>query len=123
MNIIEKVEKHFSIEFTDTWVEGRETGKPGKKIAANDYAHYIYEDTTADGYYIYISTNDPNNIIVEENVFYLHDSDIFEELLGVLIDEENKIDPGSKIYINMDTCDGEDWLEVACDHIVESLDL
>ena len=109
MNIIEKVEKHFSIEFTYTW--------------AKDCSHYIYEQDTADGYPVYISTNDPNNIIVEENVFYLHDSDIFEELLGVLIDEENKIDPGSKIYINMGCPDVEDWLWAACDYIVESLDL
>jgi len=107
MNIIEKVEKHFSIEFTYTW--------------AKDCSHYIYEQDTADGYPVYISTNDPNNIIVENNVFYLHENDIVYELLYLA--QENKIDPGSKIYINMDTCDGEDWLEVACDHIVESLDL
>jgi len=109
MDNIDKVEKHFSIEFTYTW--------------AKDCSHYIYEQDTADGYTVYISTNDPNNIIFEENVFYLHDNDIVYELSAVLNDKENKIDPGSKIYINMENCDGEDWLEVACDHIVESLGL
>ena len=41
----EKIEKHFSIELTDTWAKG--------------YSHYIYEESTADGYTVYISTDDP----------------------------------------------------------------
>ena len=101
----EKVEKHFSIEFTDDW--------------AKDCSHYIYEETTADGYTIYISTDDPANVDVNENVFY-YDNDLGAELVRALI--VDKIDPGSKIHIGM-LNDGEYWIEDAYVEIIEKLDL
>ena len=105
MNNKEKVEKHFSIEFTDTW--------------ANDYAHYIYEDTTADDYIIYISTDDPNNLIIGHHVFR-DDNDLGFELVRAVI--QAKIEPGSKIYIGM-LQDGDYWIEEAYLEIIAELDL
>ena len=101
----EKVEKHFSIEFTDTW--------------AKDCSHYIYEESTADGYTVYISTHDTANVDVNENVFYYH-NDLGAELVRAIVDD--KIEPGSKIHISM-LNDGEYWIEDAYVEIIESLDL
>ena len=102
----EKIEKHFSIEITDTW--------------ANDYSHYIYEESTADGYTVYISTDDPVNAPdINENVFY-YDNDLAAELVTAIVD--NKIESGSKIYISM-LYDGETWIDDAYDEIIEKLDL
>jgi hypothetical protein len=101
----EKVEKHFSIKFTDDW--------------AKDCSHYIYEESTADGYTVYISTDDPANVDVNENVFY-YDNDLGAELVRAIVDD--KIDPGSKIHIGM-LNDGEYWIEDAYGEIIEKLDL
>lgn len=101
----EKVEKHFSIEITDDW--------------AKDYSHYIYEETTADNYIVYISTDDPANVSVNKNVFYF-DNDLAAELVRAIVDD--KIAPGSKIYIGM-LNDGEYWIEDAYFEIIEKLDL
>ena len=38
---------------------------------------YIYEESTADGYSVWIATSDPNNIVINEHVYY-YDSDLVE---------------------------------------------
>ena len=105
MNNKQKVEKHFSIELIDAW--------------ADNCYHYIYEEATADGYTVFISTSNPNNIIVEENIFY-YDSELSQALKNAIV--VNKIPPNSKIYIGM-LNDGECWIEEAMIDIVESLGL
>jgi len=57
--------KHFNVQFTDEW-----TGKA-------DF--YIYEESTADGYSVFIATYDQNRVSVNENVYY-YDSDLGDAL-------------------------------------------
>lgn len=101
----EKVEKHFSIEFTDTW--------------ATDCSHYIYEENTADGYTVYVSTHNAISVDISEDV-HQYDNDLAAELVTVIVDD--KIAPGSKIYISM-LNDGDSWIEYAFEDIIEKLDL
>jgi hypothetical protein len=57
----ESVLKHFNIEFTDDY--------------RGDADFYVYEESTADGYSVYIATHDQNSVNVNENVYY-YDSDL-----------------------------------------------
>jgi len=41
----------------------------------DDADFYIYEETTADGYTIYVATSDPSNIDISEEVYY-YDTDL-----------------------------------------------
>ena len=50
-----KTQNYFNFKLTDDW-------------GLQDF--YIYEESTADGYSIYIATHDINNICVNENVYY-----------------------------------------------------
>ena len=61
----ESVLKHFNVEFTDRF----------------DYNadFYIYEESTADGYSVFIATYNPSSISVNENVYY-YDSDLGDAL-------------------------------------------
>ena len=61
----EAVLKHFSVEFTDDY------------SSSADF--YIYEESTADGYSVFIATYDQNRISVNENVYY-YDSDLSDAL-------------------------------------------
>ena len=45
-HVMKVVCKHFDLELTDTW--------------SSDCDHYIYEESTADGYTVYVSTHDAN---------------------------------------------------------------
>ena len=63
----ESVLKHFSVEFTDSY--------------GDSVDFYIYEESTADGYSVYVATHDQNVVNVNENVYY-YDSD----LSGALVD-------------------------------------
>ena len=56
--------KHFNVKFTDEW-----TGA--------DF--YIYEESTADGYSVFIATHNQNSVNVNENVYY-YDSDLGDAL-------------------------------------------
>ena len=61
----DNVLKHYGVELTDRWT------------AKADY--YIYEETTKDGYTVYVATNDTNSISVCEDIYY-YDSDLDEKL-------------------------------------------
>ena len=61
----EAVLKHFSVEFTDDY------------SSSADF--YIYEESTADGYSVFIATYDQNRVSVNENVYY-YDSDLGDAL-------------------------------------------
>ena len=56
---------YYDAELTDQWRENCE--------------YYIYEESTADGYTVYISTSDTRNICVNENIHY-YESSLGEEL-------------------------------------------
>ena len=66
--------KHFDLELTDTW--------------SPDCSHYIYEENTADGYSVYISTHDINKINVNENVYY-YDSDMCAAFKQAVYDNDH----------------------------------
>ena len=87
--------KHFNLELTDDW--------------SNDCDHYIYEESTADGYSVYVSTHDGSgNICVSENVFY-YDNDLAEEFKQAIYDNDHG---DAKIYLSM-LHDGEYWIQDA----------
>jgi len=57
----ESVLKHFGIEFTDDY--------------CSDADFYVYEESTADGYSVFIATHNQSSVNVNENVYY-YDSDL-----------------------------------------------
>ena len=75
--------KHFDLELTDDW--------------SNDRDHYIYEENTADGYTVYVSTHDAGSVCVSENVFY-YDNDLGAELKQAIYDNDHS---DVKIYLSM----------------------
>lgn len=96
--------KHFDLELTDDW--------------SNDCSHYIYEESTADGYSVYVSTHDGNgNICVSENVFY-YDNDLASEFKQAIYDNDYG---DAKIYLSM-LHDGEYWIQDAIQDLYMELD-
>jgi len=69
---------YYHAEITDDW-----------NISAD---FHIYEETTADGYTVYVATHDDRNINVAENVHY-YDNNLGEELTQAIVD-------GCVIYIS-----------------------
>ena len=61
----EAVLKHFGVEFTDDY--------------SSNADFYIYEESTADGYSVFVATHDQNVVNVNENVYY-YDSDLGDAL-------------------------------------------
>ena len=45
---------------------------------------YIYEESTADGYEVYIACKDPHNVLISEDVHY-YDSDLGQVLADEII--------------------------------------
>ena len=102
-HIMKVVCKHFDLELTDTW--------------QNDCDHYIYEESTADGYTVYVSLHDANaNVCVSENIFY-YDNDLAQEFTQAIYDNDHS---DVKIYLSM-LHDGEYWIEDAIREIYISL--
>ena len=66
----EQLKNHFGFEITEDW-----------KPTAD---HYIYEESTADGYTVYISTDNPDRIDIGSDIFYYENDldDKFYEVLG-----------------------------------------
>jgi len=97
--------KHYDLEITDDWL--------------NDCDHYIYEESTADGYSVYISTYNFNKIAVGENVFY-YDNDLADQFKQAVYDNDHG---DVKIYIdNID--DDNYWLQDAIRELyIELVDL
>jgi len=77
------LEKHYDCEVTDQW-------------SRNTYDFYCYEETTADGYSVYIATHNPDSICISEDVHY-YDNDLQKEI-------EQAIQDGNSMYI-----DDLDW--------------
>lgn len=72
----EAVLKHFNVEFTEDY--------------SNDADFFIYEESTADGYSVFIATYNQNSVNVNENVYY-YDSD-----LGDVLQEHIKYSNGDE---------------------------
>jgi hypothetical protein len=61
----EAVLNHFNVEFTDNFTSNAD--------------FYIYEESTADGYSVYVATHDTSSISINENVYY-YDSELGDAL-------------------------------------------
>jgi hypothetical protein len=70
--------KHFDAELTDNW--------------SNDCEFYIYEESTSDGYSVWVATHDTNSISVNEHIHY-YDSDLSDVL-------QDAIKDGGEIYVD-----------------------
>ena len=84
--------KHFDLKLTDDW--------------SNDCDHYIYEESTADGYTVYVSTHDAGSVCVSEDV-HQYDNDLGSELKQAIHDNDHE---DVKIYLSM-LHDGEYWID------------
>ena len=92
-HVMKVVCKHFDMELTDTWSTGCD--------------HYIYEESTADGYSVWVSTHDVNgNICVSENIFY-YDNDLCQEFKQAIYDNDHG---DVNIYLSM-LHDGDYWIQ------------
>jgi hypothetical protein len=65
MKKLKKVQEHFKFRLTDHW--------------SNECNFYIWEESTADGYSVFIATHNVDKINVNENVYY-YDSDLADAL-------------------------------------------
>lgn len=61
----QSVFNHFGVKLVDEWVDNAE--------------YYIYEESTSDGYSVYIATYNPNSISINEDIHY-YDSELGETL-------------------------------------------
>ena len=61
----QSVFNHFGVKLEDEWVDNAE--------------YYIYEESTSDGYSVYIATYNPNSISINEDIHY-YDSELGETL-------------------------------------------
>lgn len=98
MELIEKLQDKLGIEITDDY-------PTGKSVALECSAW-----NTADGYEIYVMTNDPQNIDWDNQVYYYQPS--FEEVISKLEDLEE----GDIVYIDdieeyLPEYEMEEWLE------------
>ena len=97
--------KHYDLEITDDW--------------SSDCDHYIYEETTADGYSVWISTYMQDKVCVSENVFY-YDNGLADEFKTAVYDNDHS---DIKIYVD-DIHDNNYWLQDAIrDLYVDLVDL
>ena len=70
---------HYDCEVDDQWRN-------------KHYDFYCYEETTADGYSVYITTSDPDSICISDEVHY-YENDLSDEIEGAIKD-------GSTMYID-----------------------
>ena len=97
-HVMKVVCKHFDMELTDDW--------------DRDCDHYIYEETTSDGYTVYVSTHDAGSVCVSENVFY-YDNDLASEFKQAIKDNDHN---DAVIYLSM-MYDGDYWIDEAINDI------
>ena len=69
---------HYGVELTDNWTAKAE--------------FYIYEETTKDGYTVYVATNDTDSISVCEDIYY-YDGDLSD-----VLEEQIKYSNGDEEY-------------------------
>ena len=91
--------KHYGVELTDNWTANAE--------------YYIYEETTSDGYTVYVATYDTNSINICEDVYY-YDSDLDD-----VLQEQIQYCNGCEDY--PDTIYVDDLYQDFIDRAIESL--
>tara|TARA_R100001463_G_scaffold59784_1_gene112101 strand:- start:24 stop:473 length:450 start_codon:yes stop_codon:yes gene_type:complete len=68
--------EHYDVEFTDMY--------------NNNCGYYIYTESTADGYEVWVATESMNNVCISEDVYY-YDSDLHDALADAIKDELSPI--------------------------------
>ena len=70
-------------------------GTPGIDLESKKLEHfhkhfdfYCYEETTADGYTVYIATNNPDSVCVSEDIYY-YENDLSDEIVEAIVNGEN----------------------------------
>ncbi len=92
-----KIKKYYDVEFTDEWKQNLDW--------------YIYNESTADGYEVYISHDGKSSMCINDNVFY-YDNDLADELGYKVIE-----DGISEIYVDdMDSY----WFEEAINDLINA---
>jgi len=81
----ESVLKHFNVKFTNNY------------SSSADF--YMYEESTADGYAVFIATHDQNHVNVSENVYY-YDSDLGDALVEYIKYSNGSEDYPDIIYVD-----------------------
>ena len=81
----ESVLKHFNVEFTTRFDDNAD--------------FYIYEESTADGYSVFIATHDQDSVNVNENVYY-YDSDLSDALIEYIKYSNGDEDNPEVIYVD-----------------------
>ena len=77
----ESVLKHFGVEIIDNY--------------SSNADFYVYEESTADGYSVFVATHDQSVVNVNENVYY-YDSDLSDALVDFM-----KYSNGSENYTDV----------------------
>ena len=95
----QNVLNHYGVELTDNWTEKAE--------------YYIYEESTSDGYSVYVCTDDTSSISVCEDI-NLYDHDLSDKL-----EEQIKYSNGDKDYPEIIYVD--DLYQDFIDQAIESL--
>ena len=101
-HVMDAVCKHFDLTLTDTW-------KPNLDF-------YIYEESTADGYTVYVGTHDPDKMIVSEDVYY-YDNELTSLLVQAVIDADHG---DAEIYLSA-LHDHESWIQDAMNELYVDL--
>jgi hypothetical protein len=84
-NFPQLVLDYYDAKFSDSW---------------NQQDLYVYEESTRDGYSVWICTHNPDSICINEDIFYQdHSSEIISEIqdairngLSIYCDDESRID-------------------------------
>jgi hypothetical protein len=98
-DLTEKVLNHYEARVDDRWT---------------DQDLYVYEESTRDGYSVWICTHNPNAICVNEDIFYQdHSSQIIDEV-------QDAIRNGLSIYCDSDGLIDE-AIEDMCDRIYDDV--
>ena len=90
---------HYYVDLIDTW--------------SHKADFYMYEESTSDGYTLYVATHDPDNISVCEDVYY-YDSDLGDILVNAIKDSNGGEDYPDIIYV-------DDLYQDFIDQAIESL--
>ncbi|MEJ6791996.1 MAG: hypothetical protein QNK89_04485 [Lacinutrix sp.] len=65
----QKVMDYYNFRLTDNW--------------SSDVNYFIYEESTADGYSVFVASVEPNRVSINEDVYY-YDSDLKDALVEYL---------------------------------------
>ena len=90
----EKVLNHYEARVDDRWA---------------DQDLYVYEESTRDGYSVWVCTHNPNSVCIAEEIYYNNNSsDIIEQL-------QDAIRNGASIY-----CDDTDLIDEAVEQMIDT---